>query len=62
MNIGPGEHPRVPGAVSVFGEMSEQPPGRRIDHGQVDGVTIGVTPDDELVLLCQHGHERWSFH
>lgn len=60
--VGPGEHPCIAGAVGTIGQLCTQRPGRRIDNGQVDGVTVRVAADDELVLLCEHGHERLSSH
>ena len=35
--------------------------GSGVEDGKVDRVSVGVTADDEVVVLCQHDHLQLSF-
>jgi hypothetical protein len=35
--------------------------GNGVEDGKVDRVSVGVTADDEVVVLCQHDHLPFSF-
>jgi len=35
--------------------------GNCVEDGQIDGVSVGVTADDEVVAFCQHDHLPLSF-
>ncbi len=56
MLVGPGEHPAVAGTVGGVSEVGTDSPGAGVEHRQVDGVAVWVASDDEVVLVCQHGH------
>ncbi len=52
----PGEHPLIAVTVRGVGQMSENTTSAGVEDGQVDGVAVWVTSDDEVVLLCEHDH------
>jgi len=52
----PREHPPIASAISGIGQVSVDPPGSGVEHGQVDGVAVWIASDDEVVELCQHDH------
>jgi len=54
--VGPVQRRGVTRTVGRDLDMGADGAGTALHDGQVDGVSIGVASDDELVLLCQHGH------
>ncbi len=54
--INPRQHPGVTRCVGAISKVGTGPTGRGVHHDQIDGVSVGVAPDDVIVLFCQHDH------
>lgn len=57
----PAEHLRVAGGVRGLGQVGADPGAGGVEHGEINAVTVGVAPDDVVVLFCQHGHRGCPF-
>src|SRR5215211_1392843 len=58
---GPSQHPTVGRTVCRVAVLGLHSAGNGVEDGKVDCVLVGVTADDEVVLLGQHGHLPLSF-
>jgi hypothetical protein len=52
----PSQHPTVGRTICRIAVLAVHSAGNGVEDGQVDRVSIGVTADDEVVVLEQHDH------